>query len=29
MRASRDASTDLFELELSLQPVTEDELIAA
>ncbi|HEY9401760.1 MAG TPA: hypothetical protein VIQ24_03635 [Pyrinomonadaceae bacterium] len=29
MRASRDASSDLFELELSLQPATDDLAIAA
>lgn len=29
MRASRDASSDLFELELSLQPATDDLAVAA
>jgi hypothetical protein len=29
MRASRDASIDLFELELSLQPATDDLAVAA
>jgi hypothetical protein len=29
MRASRDASSDLFELELSLQPAIDDLVVAA
>jgi len=28
-RAARDASSDLFELELSLQPATDGEMVAA